>query len=192
LTRYRLEISRPTSSFLPSGPSETFSGSAGQMAGFAANGPVTLACEAGAEPCSATYASPLAGVSIPLEVRRPCPLRAPVSRCPTLASARTLRWPRAHVLTRSHCIALSGVSAVATAEIPAAASSSGGSRCAVMAWRPRRTGGVGGRRAEARLPHAAACRITCAKWPRAAASSGERRRAAASGSGERQRRWREG
>ena len=97
-TGFRLEISRPTSSCLPSGPSETFSGHAGQEAGFSGNVPVTPVCAREESHALVPNAYPLAGVSSPPQHRRPRPLRAQVSRCPTLASARIARCPRADPL----------------------------------------------------------------------------------------------
>ena len=98
LTGSRLEISRPTSSCLPSGPADTFSGRAGRgldllqsAKGRASRLPFTLS---GAEERGKNTKA----ISKPLQDRRPRPLRAQVSRCPTVASARIARCPRADPL----------------------------------------------------------------------------------------------
>ena len=79
--------------------SRHFLGLRRQGAGFAANVPATPVCEREESHALLPDAYLLAGVSILLQDRRRHSIRAPVSRCPTLASARRLRWPRAHVLT---------------------------------------------------------------------------------------------
>ena len=78
--------------------SRHFLGLRRQGAGFAANVPATPVCEREESMALLPDARLFAGVSKPLQDRRPRPLRAQVSRCPTVASARIARCPRADPL----------------------------------------------------------------------------------------------
>ena len=148
--------------------SRHFLGLRRQGAGFAANVPATPVCEREESHALLPDAYLLAGVSILLQDRRRHSIRAPVSRCPTLASARRLRWPRAHVLTllllrTSRCLGGDDGSGCGDASRAVAAEplrqpavgADGVATAAVSGW----VAGVSGGRAEA----AGAVRVWCSR-----------------------------